>query len=58
MREKPNASAMWWLGQAIAVFLGISAIGASGSITVGLIVVFALAVLVDIRELVYQSKKE
>ena len=44
-------SSMWWLGQTFSAFLGICSIGASGSITVGLVVFFALGVLVDIREL-------
>lgn len=43
-------SAMWWVGQAMSIYLGIAAIGASGSIAVGAIVAYALALLVDIRE--------
>ena len=51
LESRRRKSLMWWLGQAIAAFLGVSAVGASGSTTVGLIVFYALAVLVDIREL-------
>ena len=51
LEDKRRKSLMWWLGQAIAAYLGISAVGASGSTTVGVIVFYALAVLVDIREL-------
>jgi hypothetical protein len=42
-------SAEWWIGQAVALYLGIAAIGVWGG-TAGAIVVYALFVLVDIRE--------
>ncbi len=51
LEDRRRKSLMWWLGQAIAAYLGIAAVGASGNTTVGLIVFYALAVLVDIREL-------
>ena len=40
----------WWTGQAIAIYLGIAAIGVTGHITLGAIVAYALFVLIDIRE--------
>lgn len=42
-------SAEWWVGQAIALYLGICAIGVWGG-TVGAIVTYVLFVLIDIRE--------
>lgn len=42
-------SAEWWIGQAVAMYLGICAIGAWGG-TAGAIVTYALFVLIDIRE--------
>jgi hypothetical protein len=55
LESRRRKSLMWWLGQAIAAFLGVSAVGASGSTTFGLIVFYALAVLVDIRDLLSNS---
>lgn len=49
-----NKSAEWWIGQAIAMYLGICAIGAWGG-TVGAIVTYALFVMIDIREYVKVS---
>jgi len=40
----------WWLGQALAIYIGVAAIGAWGSITGGLIVTYGLFVLIEIRE--------
>ena len=42
-------SAEWWIGQAIALYLGICAIGAWGG-AAGVIVTYVLFVLIDIRE--------
>lgn len=56
LESRRRKSLMWWLGQAVAAFLGVSAVGASGSATVGLIVFYALAVLVDIRDLLSNHK--
>jgi hypothetical protein len=42
-------SAEWWIGQAIAFYLGICAIGTLGG-TVVAIVTYVLFVLIDIRE--------
>jgi hypothetical protein len=58
LESRRRKSLMWWLGQAIAAFLGVSAVGASGSTTVGLIVFYALAVLVDIRDLLSNTPAE
>lgn len=44
-----NKSAEWWIGQAIALYLGIAAIGVWGG-TAGAIVTYVLFVLIDIRE--------
>lgn len=51
LESRRRKSLMWWLGQAISAYLGVAAVGASGSTTAGLIVFYALAVLVDIRDL-------
>lgn len=40
----------WWIGQVVAIFLGIAALGATNSWFLLSLVTYALVVLVDIRE--------
>lgn len=53
-REAPDQaekkkSSEWWIGQAIAIYLGVATLGQYNG-TAAAVVCYALSVLVDIRE--------